>query len=177
MAWSRINVLLAYYFWSQTTVPHFSIEVSRFETQPRTISSATFLWATIYWLSITSPHFWLPVSVSITMLIISLTISISYLAKSSSTLAFQFLDLLSSKHLNTPSYLSHWPSWSYPHVPAFPKNLIPLGILISSISMSDCHFLSCLFCTISFVSTYISLLYSISLSCLQKKPLSPILCL
>lgn len=49
---------------------------------------------------LTQHHFsWLPVSVSITMLIISLTISISYLAKSSSTLAFQFLDLLSSKHL------------------------------------------------------------------------------
>lgn len=87
------------YCWSQTTVPHSSIKASRFETQARTISSATFLWATIYWPSITSPHSWLPVSFSITMLIISLTISTSYLAESSSTLAFQLLDLLSSKHL------------------------------------------------------------------------------
>lgn len=96
---SRINVLLASYCWTQTTVPYSSIKTSRFETQPRTISSATFLWATIYWPSITSPHSSLPVTFSITMLIISLTISISYLAESSSTLAFQLLDLFSSKHL------------------------------------------------------------------------------
>ena len=57
-----------------------------------------FPWATSYWPSITSPHSWLPVTFSITMLIISLTISISYLAESSSTLAFQLLDLF-SKHL------------------------------------------------------------------------------
>ena len=51
---------------------------------------------------LTQHHFfssWLPVTFSITMLIISLTISISYLAESSSRLAFQLLDLFSSKHL------------------------------------------------------------------------------
>ena len=74
--------------------------------------------------------------------------------------------LLQTSH--TPSYLSNWLWWSYPHVPVFTKNLIPLRILISSISISDYYFFSCLFGTTAFVSTYIVLLYSISLSCLQK---------
>ena len=125
---SRINVLLASYCWSQTTVPRSSIKASRFETQPWTVSSAPFLWATIYWPSITSPH---PGSQSLSQLLCSLyPWQFQYLILLNLPVDWPFSSLTSSPPnisysiLHQPLTLMGIPTWSCPYWESYsPQNL------------------------------------------------------
>lgn len=155
MAWNRIGgVLLASYWWSQTHRPTF-------------FHKNNYVWNSAldgiicqfplgnHPLTPTSPLL-IPGSLSLSQslcLLYSWGFNI-FMAESSSTLAFRLLDLLSFKYLKLHLTLAIYTHDHTHKFLSFLRILSPLESWISSISVPDHCFLSCLFCIILFLSVF-----------------------